>query len=319
MNYKDPLFSVLVFLLLVGIGFLISMFISRFKESSKLKHIQNFVKKFDFLDNEEIKSLFLSKEIPLNALLLLAIAFEKEGNYEKSLNIYLAIIDTISGDEKYQVLQNMANSYLKAGFLHKARESLLEVLRAKPRTKEALLLLLVVDDKLKNYSEMENVIEILDEIGEEISDEKANLEFQKALFEQDEDKMDLLYREYPVLKRAYFQYFIHKNPSKVYKLIQEKDVYEMIDLFWREDYLPLKNDAFIQIEAAKKHIKAQKQSPFFEIEVLKRLPDGLADLEFEYVCSKCKHIFPVYEARCPKCKNLFTFKTKTGIVKGLVF
>ena len=91
---------------------------------------------FGTRNDKEIKNV-LKDQVSINALFLLAMAFEKEGNYEKSLNIYLAILENVTKNEKFDVLQKVAKVYFKAGFLHKARFSLLEILRSKPRNKEA--------------------------------------------------------------------------------------------------------------------------------------------------------------------------------------
>jgi lipopolysaccharide biosynthesis regulator YciM len=90
----------------------------------------------------------------------------------------------------------------------------------------------------------------------------------------------------------------------------------MIDIFYNYDSLPAKNSALIQIKAAKKEIKTTIKSPVFELEVLKHLPNGLADLEFEYICQNCKHIYPIYDERCPNCKELFSFKVEAIISKN---
>jgi len=315
LDYRDPLFSVIVFLSLILITILITNLVSNLREKNRVKHLKEFIDKFDFLDNQEIKSIF-SQNISINALVLLALAFEKEGNYERSLNIYLTLLDKVNKQEKFEILQNMAEVYIKAGFLQKAKEALLEILRNKPRDIKALKTLIVVDDKLKNFDEIENIIEIFEELDEDVKKEKGNLCFQKAMFENDKQKLRQLVKEYPFLKRNYVSYFIYINPKEVFDNITEDEVYEMIDIFWNYDNLPLKNNGFIQIKGAKKEITTTIKSPVFELEVLKYTPHNLADLEFEYICSNCKHIFPIYENRCPKCKELFTFKTEINIVKS---
>jgi len=316
MDYRDPLFSIIVFLILIAITIIITNILGFFKEKHRLKSLKEFIDKFEFLNNKEIKSI-VKDEISINALLLLAIAFEKEGNYEKSLSIYLAVLDNIDKKEKFEILKKVANLYIKAGFLHKARESLLEVLRAKPRDKEALKLLLVVDDKLKNYDEMEEVIDVFEILEEDITKEKGYVLFKKALFEQNIKKLDELYVKYPFLKRSYITFLIYKNPKKVWEIIDENDVYEMIDIFYNYPNLPSKNKALLQIKAAKKEVEIYEKAPIFEIEVLKYLPKNFAILEFEYICSNCKHIYPIYEERCPNCKELFTLKVESIISKNI--
>ena len=313
-EYRDPLFNIIIFLTLIVITILITNFLGSLKQKNKIKHLKEFMEKFNFLDDKEVKSL-VSDNVSTNALLLLALGFEKEGNYEKSLNIYLVLLENSSPQEKFTILQNMAEVYFKAGFLHKSREALLEILRAYPRKLEALELLFIVDDKLKNYDEMENIIEILEELEQNVKKEKAYLYFQQARFNQDKNKIKELYKEYPILKRDYVQYFLYENPKEIFDNVNEEDVYEMLDIFWQSDNLPLKNEAFMQIQAAKKELTTTIISPIFELEVLKHLPKNLADLEFEYICTNCKHIFPLYEERCPHCKELFSFKIETSIVK----
>jgi len=314
LDYRDPLFSIIVFLSLIVITILITNFLGQMKEKNKLKHLKEFIDKFDFLNDKEIKTIF-SDNVSTKALLLLAIAFEKEGNYEKSLNIYLLLLENVNSNEKFTILQKMAEVYLKAGFLHKSRESLVEILRSYPRNIESLKLLFIVDDKLKNYDEMDNIIEIFEELEKNCYKEKAYLEFKKALFKNDKNKMKLLYKEYPILKRSYVSYFIYINQKMIFDELDENDVYEMIDIFWNNENLPLKNEAFIHIKGAKKEITTTLKSPIFELEVLKYTPKNLADLEFEYICNNCKHIFPLYDDRCPHCGELFSMKVEINISK----
>jgi len=313
-DYRDPLFSIIVFLALIAITILIVNFFGNIKEKNKLKNLKEFVEKFDFLDDEEIKSIF-SDNISTNALLLLAIAFEKEGNYEKSLNIYLVLLQNAKPSEKFTILQNMAEVYFKAGFLHKSREALLEILKSYPRRLDALELLFIVDDKLKNYDEMENIIEVLEELDQNVYKQKAYLEFKKAVFENNKEKIKNLVDIYPILKRDYVSFFINLNPKEVFEKITKQDVNEMIDIFWRYENLPM-HDKFIDIKAAKKEIKTTIKAEIFELEVLKYTPKNLADLEFEYICINCKHLTPFYEDRCPHCKELFSLKVETQITNS---
>jgi len=314
LGYRDPLFSIIVFLLLIVIVLLSINFFAYLKEKKKKHNLEEFIKKFDFLNDKEIESIF-SEDISSNALMLLAIAFEKEGNYEKSLNIYKVLLQNIN-KEKFTILQNMAEVYFKAGFLQKSKEALYEILKSYPRNIKALKLLFVLDDKLKDYNEMENIIEILEELEIDVTKEKAYLEFQQSKFENNKEKIISLYKKYPILKRNFVNYFLNKDISIVFTSILDDDVYNMIDLFWYIDYLPLDKESFKHIQAAKKEITFDKKPPVFELEVLKYLPKDLANLEFEYICSNCKHITPIYEDRCPHCKELFTLQIEIEIVKN---
>jgi len=314
LDYRDPLFSIIVFLALIAITILIINFLGSLKHKNQLKELKEFIDKFDFLDDKEIESIF-SDNISKNALLLLAIAFEKEGNYEKSLNIYMVLLKNSENNEKFKILQNMAEVYFKAGFLHKSREALLEILKSYPRKLDALELLFIVDDKLKNYDEMENIIEILEELEIDTYKQKAYLYFQKAKFAYDKEQIINLYKKYPILKRNYINYFIHINPKMVFDEVNQEDVYKFLDIFWQFDMLPMQ-EKFIFIKAAKKEITTTLKAPVFELEVLKYTPKGLADLEFEYICENCKHLTPLYDDRCPHCKALFTLELEIQITKA---
>jgi lipopolysaccharide biosynthesis regulator YciM len=320
LDYRDPLFSILLFLALIIATVLITNFVGEIKERSRTKHLKEFMEKFNFLDNYEIKTLF-SNNVSLKALFLLGMAFEKEGDYEKSLNVYLAILDKVSKEQKFEILQRISELYFSAGFLHKAREAVLEILRSKPRDIKALKTLLIIDDKLKNFDEIENIIEIFEELELDIKKEKGYLLFQKYQFSNEIDKIRELLDSYPCLKREYISYLKLLNSNELYEIVSERDVYEMLDLFWEIEELPDLNRAFIDIKLAKKEIssdnkeKSNIKSPIFELELLKYVPKELADLEFEYICSNCKNIFPIYQSRCPKCRELFTFKVEPIVVE----
>ena len=83
LDYRDPLFSILLFLALIIVTVLITNFVGEIKERSRTKHLKEFMEKFNFLDNYEIKTLF-SNNVSLKEIFLLGKAFEKEGDYEKS-------------------------------------------------------------------------------------------------------------------------------------------------------------------------------------------------------------------------------------------
>jgi len=315
LDYRDPLFSIIVFLVLVAFSIFITNFVNMLKERRKIAYLQKFINKFDFLSDKEVNSIF-SENISVNALILLAMGFEKEGSYEKSLNIYMAVLENNMDIDRFDILHKMGEVYLKIGFLHKARESLLEILRSFPENKKALKLLLVIDNKLKNFDEIEEIIDVLDELGENIDKEKGYFLFQKAIFSQNKEELEKLFITYPFLKRGYYNYFMFINPNKVFNKITEKEVYEMIDIFWNIENLPTSNKGFLHIKNAKQEIQIEiEESPVFELEVLKYTPKGLANLEFEYFCNTCKHIFPLYEDRCPNCKELFSFRVEVNLVK----
>ncbi|NPA55989.1 MAG: tetratricopeptide repeat protein [Epsilonproteobacteria bacterium] len=311
MDYRDPLVSIVIFLSLIVISVVVTHFVAVFNERRKSRNLQEFLDKFEF--DKDVETLF-TQNASKNALLLLAIAFEKEGDYEKSLNIYQALLK--HSNKELAILEKMAQVYLKAGFLHKAKESLLEILKATPTDITALNMLFIVDDRLKDFDEMENVLEILQQLNQDITKQKAYLEFLKAKFYNDKAQLASLCGRYDVLKRDCIEYFLHSNPQKVFEEVTAQEVYENLDLFYPCENLPLTNQAFVDIMVAKKAVDMPTSGYVFELEVLKHLPCDMATLEFEYICHKCKHIFPIYDQRCPHCKELFIFKPLINITKS---
>jgi len=300
MNHKDPLFSVIIFFLILLIAIVLALLFGKIKEILKQKEIEKLMKNFEYF-NEDLNN-------PLNALLLLADAYEKEGNYEKAIEIYLLIEKDYPSNKN---LLNIAHCYFKAGFLQKSEKIVEKILKTAPRNKEALKLLILIDEKFNKIEEIIDVLDIFDELEIELPKEKANAMIKLFLknecdikdFCEDIKNFDDIYEKYPFVKREYLNYLFKVNITKAYDIV---DVYEDLDLYWYRNDIP-KTNKFCNILAAKRVASCKEKAPF-EIEVLKNLDENIADLEFEYVCENCKNTFPLYSVRCPKCNELFTQK-----------
>ena len=302
MDYRDPLFSVIMFFLIVLITILLTLGFGKLKEILKQKEIEKLLKDFEYVEIEDLK---VDKN-SINALLLLAKAYEIKGDYEKALKIYLLIEKQQNSPE---ILKNIANLYFKAGFLEKAKNIIYKVLKIKPRDKEALKLLIWIDEKLGNYKEIVDIIEVFDELGVNLKEEKANALIKLYLtngcdikdFCEGISSFEDIYKKYPFVRREYVNYLFKIDAKKAYEVL---DVNEDLDLFWNRKDIP-DNEKFCNVLAAKKLKNCDKKS-IFELEALKYLPADLADLEFEYICNNCKKTFPLYSTRCPNCHELFT-------------
>ncbi len=301
MNYRDPLFSVIAFFVIVLIAIILTLVLGKIREFLREKEIEKLIKNFEYIKMDDYKN-------PFNALMLLAKAYEKEGNYEKALKVYLLIEKDYPSRE---ILLNIANLYFKAGFLEKSRDILYKILKTAPRNVEALKLLILVNEKLGEIKENIDILEIFEELGMDFPKEKAYAmirlfylqgcdieEFCKGI-----KSFEDIYNTYPFVKREYVEFLFKTNPKKAYEIL---DVYEHLDLYYNRDDIP-DNEKFCNILAAKGIKKCKKRAPF-EIESLKYLPKNLAELEFEYYCNNCKKTFPLYSTRCPKCHDLFSQK-----------
>ena len=300
MNYRDPLFSVIIFFLIILSAVVLTLFFGKIKEYLKQKEIEKLMQNFEYF-SEDLNN-------PLNALLLLADAYEKEGNYEKAIEIFLLIQKDYPSNKN---LLKIAKCYFKAGFLQKSHNIVEKILKTHPRNKEALKLLILIDEKFNNLKEIIDILEIFEELEVSLPKEKANAMIKLFLkngcnieeFCNGVKDFGDIYKKYPFVKREYLNYLFRISPKKAYEIV---DVYEHLDLYWYRDDIP-DNEKFCNVLAAKKLAECIKKAPF-EIEVLKNLDKNIAEPEFEYICNNCKKTFPLYSSRCPKCGELFTQK-----------
>ncbi|GAB6073828.1 tetratricopeptide repeat protein [Nautilia lithotrophica] len=313
MDFRDPLFSVIMFFVIVLISVLITIGLGKLREYSREKKLEEFLKDFEYIKIENLKL----DEASIDALYLLAKAYEKEGDFEKSLKIYLWISKNLKSTE---ILRHIAKLYYKAGFLEKAKKTAYQILSTKPRDTETLKLLILIDEKLDNLNEIVNVLEIFEELEISLTEEKAYALFKLSLkkdcdieFCKDIKTIEDVYKKYPFIRREYLRELFKTDPAKAYNEIPENNVYGYIDLFWYRNDIPYENK-FMNILAAKHLAKCEKKAPF-ELEVLKQLKENFADLEFEYVCQNCKKIFPLYSTRCPNCHQLFKQKVLFNIIE----
>jgi tetratricopeptide (TPR) repeat protein len=313
MDFRDPLFSVIMFFVIVLISVLVTIGLGKLREYLREKNLEEFLKDFEYIKIENLKL----DEASIDALYLLAKAYEKEGDFEKSLKIYLWISKNIKSVE---ILKHIATLYYKAGFLEKAKKTAYQILSTKPRDVGTLKLLILIDEKLNNLHEIVNVLEIFEELEITLEEEKAYALFKLALrkncnieFCEDVRSIDDIYKKYPFIEREYLKELFITDPKKAYETIKDDKVYEYLDLYWQRDDIP-ENDKFKNILAAKHIVKCDKKAPF-EIELLKQTQKNFADLEFEYICGNCKKIFPLYSTRCPNCHELFKQKLLMNVVE----
>ena len=289
---RDPLVSVIIFFSILLLGLIISIAFEKFREAKREKEIKNLLEEFEYL---EIENMPLDSA-SINALLLLAKAYEKEGEYEKAIKIYVWVNKSLNSTE---ILKSIAFLYFKAGFLKKAKEIVYEVLKVKPRDVEALKLLILINEKIGELKEIIEVLEIFEVLEVEFEKEKAYALYKLAIgngcgidFCEDNKSLEDIFKKYPFIKREYLEYLFRNNPQQAYTLI---DSYEYLDLFY------FRND--------KPNFSFEKP---FELRVVEKV--DFAELEFEYICQNCKKVFPLYSSRCPHCYELFTQKLLLKVV-----
>jgi len=289
-----------MFFLIVLIGVIITLIAGKIRESYREKKLNEFLKGFEYIKIDDLKLDNASIEV----LYLLANGYEKVGDFEKALKIYLLISKNLKSTE---ILRRIAKLYYKAGFLEKAKTIIYQILSAKPRDIESLKLLILIDEKLNDIKEIRDILDIFEELEIDFKKEKAYLLFKTS------KNYEEIYKKYPFIKREYLKKLFLENPKKAYNEILEDEIYNYIDLYWDRKDIP-KEKKFYPILKAQREINLDMNLPF-ELEVLANLKKDIATLEFEYICNKCKRVFPFYFIRCPHCNELFSLKAIWNLKK----
>jgi lipopolysaccharide biosynthesis regulator YciM len=279
------------------------------------------MKKFNqYSGFNEYKEIIQKKDLPTESAILMALTFEKSGEYEKTIEIYSAILKSVKEPQKRKdILTLLGKTYYKAGFLQKSREVLLTSLRLYPRNEEALTYLIVIYEQLREYDKAIDVLDTLEELGSEVKEKRLyfrtlSIIHNKTLKDKKKiKKLIALGIDKKLVQRKLFEFLKqHKCPIDS-DILKNYDFYNVIDLLWDmkadrfDESLIEENKLLSEIFSAKGDIYDVTSSDIFELNILIKLhllKDDSADLGFEYICKECKSNFPLYFYRCPKCQNI---------------
>jgi len=332
-EYRDPMFGIIILFAVIFVISFSNYWWGVFKSKEEKDSIEKFVKKFEIVsDEKEYKKLLQNSNIPIESLALLADAYGKSGDYEKAINIYLVALKRVKGkDKKQYILSNLGKTYFKAGFLSRSSEVFLESLRLYPRNEESLKYLTVVYERLKQYDKAAEVLDALEELNAVVAKQKLYLQVlqisgdSKLTNLKKEKKLENISLKERFLERKYFE-FMQQNRLEIPKeKLQSLYFKNLTDLLWFADdrWLDLSKASegiLRQIAMAKGKIKYEKiENGIFAFDVLGALKkDGVvnADLNFHYMCSECKNVYPLYFYRCPNCLSIGSAKIQSSIVKA---
>ncbi len=332
LDYRDPIYGVIILLALVFIISTVSYWWGLIKLKEDESSIKHFVNKFDQYDSfDDYKQLIQKKDLPIESAILMALTYEKSGEYEKAIEIYLSILKNMVGPQKRKdLLTLLGKTYYKAGFLQKSREILLTSLRLHPKNEEALTYLSVIYETLREYNKAIDVLDTLEAFGCEVGEKKlyfktlsiihnANLSEKKKV-----DALIALGVKNKLVQRKLFEFLKSHNLPFETGILKEFHFENLIDLLWvtkmekfEPDFLtshPLLGEIF----TAKGEILQAQKSDIFALNVLIKLRlqhDESADLSFSYLCNNCKNVFPLYFYRCPKCQQIDTTEIETNLIK----
>lgn len=303
-----------------------------FKSKEEKSSIKRFLKKFDTrIDSSEYQMMLEDKNIPVETIILLALSYERVGDYEKAIGIYLYALKKInSKDEKQYVLSLLGKTYFKAGFLKRARDIFLDALKLYPRNEESLKYLTVVYEKLKSYSKAREVLDALEELGADVSLQKNYIEALDIVSSEDmtsktkEKQLLELIKTDSFVERVFFEYLLKSGKKIDLDKIKDFDFNAVLDILWYldEEYfnedIVKKNRILSEVATARGISQISEGSLIYEMDIvikLNRAGHKIADLSFEYLCSECKHLFPLYFYRCPNCHSIATAAIEPVITK----
>jgi len=333
--YNDPLFSILIIIILILIVAISSYVMGNIKEERKEKSLKKFINRFN---NEE--SPLEIEEMPfevtlIKPLTLLAYAFKNQGEYQKAINLYLYLIENIAPfQEKKDILLQLGETYLKAGFLKRSESIFLQILHKQVRNRDALYSLGIIYEILHEYDKALETLTPLTLLEEDTTSLEAHLNLTKLLNNRTLKKREKVEKLITLLKNNNYDYrrimkaLFQLDVSSAWNNLDHSKVHRIIDILW---LLPLSNLNFDIILAdrrlsaiffAKGSLRMEEKriekSNIFVIDTIvsaKIAGNHNVDINFSYGCNKCKQQFPISFTRCPQCYAIETIQIKETIAQ----
>ncbi len=335
LEYRDPLFGIFTIFLIVFIASFLTYAYNIYIERKSRKEYRNFIKKFELgdLKEDDYISLYTTYNLPFDSIILLASSFLHKGEYNKAVSVYKALLLHVKEPvKKEELLELLGKTYFKGGFLQRSKEVYLKILKFSPRNKQALFHLLFINEKLKDYPKAEDILESLDELDEDVKIDKTYI---RTLYiidnptistEEKTTRLVNIFTLNPLVERLLLQFLLRYNKEFFWGNTQLFNLTKIIDLLWYLDVSDITLDVVMEntflksLYSAKGYIKDNSPSELFELSVListkNSTLDVNLDLNFYFICSKCKKTIPMYDSRCPHCHSILTLKVKPQLSKG---
>jgi lipopolysaccharide assembly protein B len=322
-EFRDPLFGIVVFFILLFVLSFLSYWWGRYKSARDHQDLESFLGKFESIGKGEN----LSHQVQTNSLtseswLLLAQSFEHQGNYEKSVEIYHALLAK-NRDPIFQkdALLLLGKSFFKAGFLERSRQTFLQILGNTPRTPQALHFLILIYEHLQQYDKALEVMESLEELSPEKANERLYLECRillanhKLSLDEKADQLISIYQQHRCLGYMIFEWLFTYRPLIAWNHFDQSLSERLSDVLWRigDEHLDLdiiSSNAYLrELYSARGALSLAEGGSVFELDLLialRRCGVSKATLQFEYTCNVCNHISFLPFHRCPHCHAIDT-------------
>jgi len=328
-EYRDPLFSIIVFFAIIFMITFFSYWWSRYKRREDSKYLDKFLKQFRALPSkDELKVLISSGDLSEKSWLLLAHSYSKNGDYEKSIEIYNEILRVGCSENKRETIFLLGKTYFKAGFLERSKQVFLSILQTNPRTPQALNYLLLVYEYMRDYKAALEVLEPLDELNKDIALDSVYLKMMALLNasnltqEQKVEELLELYKQTHQLAHIVFEYLFRIDSKLAWENFDSSKSELLSDILWSVEFKNLNLDIISQngylreLYTARGDVNLAESSSIFEFDVLIKLKGrASASLSFEYICDDCKVVYPFVFNRCSSCHAIDTARVEWSLSK----
>lgn len=335
LEYRDPLFGIILLVALIFLISFVTYSFSIYKERLAREDYRKLSLRFELgkLKEEDYVHLYKTYNLPFDSILLLASSFLHKGDYNKAISVYLTLLEHVNDRvKKEELLELLGTTYFKGGFLQRSKEIFLRILKFSPRNKNALTYLLLVYEKLKDYNKAKEITLCLEELEKDVLIDKVYLDSLIILNDSIisyEKRTELLYeifKENKIIERIFASFLIQFNKTFFWEHIKEFNCSKYIDLMWYLNFDDInfdkvsQNEFLVELYNAKGYLDTLKHSSDFDFDILILINTHehkiKASLDFEFVCSSCKHSYPIFDTRCPHCHNILTFDVKHRLTKS---
>ncbi len=324
-EYRDPLVGIISLFSIILLVWIINSALSHYKKTQKSKQLERFVENFARVSADEDEFERLITEFPNSAKMLYVTAngYFLSGDYEKAARFFTLILKhTVRTDKdtNSKIMLSLARSFVKLGFLGRAKTVLIELLRLQPRNEPALKELIAISALSNDYSDPLGALEALTQI--DVKYNRCSKFFANMQSAKDGTLADNLATEpYFIRERAKILSANNKQ-DELLELAKESDSAKyLLDILWAawpsvaqlqkvSDSKPL-----TELFAAKGLISCDNFDNF-ELELMSLVYEkNIAEMLFEYRCSQCGKEELDYFPICKKCMSLSTCEITPKIVK----
>jgi len=334
-DYRDPLVGIITIFIFIFLASFATYTISIYNERKSRKEYRKLLERFELgtLKEDDYIHLYSTYNLPFDSIILLASSFVHKGQNNKAISVYLALLEHVKEPiKKEELLELLGETYFKSGMLQRSKDIFLKILKFSPRNKIALHKLLLIFQHLNEFKRADEVLDALDELDEDTQKERVYLKVLKIIndsilsFEKKSVELISNLKENKKLERVVAQFLIKYNKELFWENIEKFNILNLIDLLWYLDFDDIEwervnNDRLLEdIYTSKGYINKSKKSENFELNVLIALKnsttDTKLDLNFEFICDKCKKTHPIYESRCPHCEDTLSFTVEPKLGKA---